>query len=270
MHKQNLHTHTTYCDGADSPEEVIICAMEKGFSSIGFSGHSYNHYSEFWAKVGDKTEEYKKDVLSLKEKYKGRFDVFLGLEVEDCSVIDDSDYDYLIGAVHYLNVDNTYKTFDGNANAVRNMINEYFGGDGMKYAKAYFRAVSKLPNKGNLDIVAHFDLITKHIDRENFFDITSKEYKNAAFEAIEAISGEIPFFEVNTGAIARGYRKTPYPMPDIIKELKRRGFGAVITSDCHDKNMLDCKFDDATELLKSCGYTEKYILTESGFSAVAL
>jgi len=34
--------------------------------------------------------------------------------------------------------------------------------------------------------------------------------------------------------------------------------------------MLDGKFDEATELLKSCGYTEKYILTESGFAAVAL
>ena len=36
---QNLHTHSTYCDGADTPEEMIETALEKGFTSIGFSGH---------------------------------------------------------------------------------------------------------------------------------------------------------------------------------------------------------------------------------------
>ena len=56
----------------------------------------------------------------------------------------------------------------------------------------------------------------------------------------------------------------------IIKELKRLGFGAVITSDCHDKTKLDYKFNEAAELLKSCGFKEKYILTDQGFAAVSL
>jgi hypothetical protein len=34
--------------------------------------------------------------------------------------------------------------------------------------------------------------------------------------------------------------------------------------------MIDYKFDEAAELLKSCGYTEKYVLTKQGFTAVAL
>lgn len=270
MYIQNLHTHSNFCDGADSPEEIVLCAIEKGFSSIGFSGHSFNPYSEFWSKVGDKTKEYKKEVLTLKEKYKDKLDVFLGLEVEDCYPVCDNDFDYLIGAVHFLDVGDTYVTFDRDANRVQEVINLYFGGNGMEFVKAYYRALGKLHTRGKFDIIAHFDLITKNYDKANFFDITSKEYKNAVFEALEELNGKIPFFEVNTGAIARGYRKTPYPMPDIIKELKRRGFGAVITSDCHNKNMLDYKFDDATELLKSCGYKEKYILTKQGFTAVAL
>ena len=27
-YKQNLHTHTTYCDGKDTPEEMILRAIE--------------------------------------------------------------------------------------------------------------------------------------------------------------------------------------------------------------------------------------------------
>ena len=38
---QNLHTHTTYCDGRDTPVEMIESAIAQGFDSIGFSGHSY-------------------------------------------------------------------------------------------------------------------------------------------------------------------------------------------------------------------------------------
>jgi len=118
--------------------------------------------------------------------------------------------------------------------------------------------------------VGHFDLIAKHSDSIKFFDEASKEYKSAAVEAAEALSGKIPFFEVNTGAIARGYRKNPYPSMFLLKELKRLGFGAVISSDCHDKRMLDCAFDDASELLKAAGFNERYILTEQGFKAIAL
>ena len=41
MYKQNLHIHTKYCDGKDTPEEMVIAACEKGFQSIGFSMHSF-------------------------------------------------------------------------------------------------------------------------------------------------------------------------------------------------------------------------------------
>ena len=130
--------------------------------------------------------------------------------------------------------------------------------------------LATLPEYGNFDILGHFDLITKHSDNVKFFDEDSEIYKNAALEAIEALSGKIHLFEVNTGAISRGYRKSPYPAPFIIKEMRRLGYGVVITSDCHDRNYLDCGFDDATELLKYCGFKERYILTPSGFRAVPL
>ena len=55
-----------------------------------------------------------------------------------------------------------------------------------------------------------------------------------------------------------------------MKELKRQGFKAIITSDCHASDNLACNFEQATEMLKICGFKEKYILTENGFKAVGL
>ena len=44
----------------------------------------------------------------------------------------------------------------------------------------------------------------------------------------------------------------------------------VISSDCHDKNYLDCHFREAEQLLWDCGYREKFVLTKEGFVPIAL
>lgn len=270
MYLQNLHTHTSFCDGAHSPEELVLTALDKGFSSIGFSDHSYTYYSHRYAILGDKTEEYKKEILRLKEKYKDQIKIYLGLEFDIYSGLDTSGYDYSIGSVHYIKRGDGYIDFDRNALLFDDVIKMYFCGFGMELVKAYYHTLATLPDYGKFDIIGHFDVITKHLETHNFFDVTSKKYLNYAFEAAEALKGKIPFFEVNTGAIAKGYRTTPYPSIPILKELNRLGFGAVITSDCHDKEMLDCHFNEAAELLKVCGFKEKYILTDNGFIPVSL
>ena len=40
----NFHTHTTFSDGKNTPEEVVISALEQGLCTIGFSDHAYTPY----------------------------------------------------------------------------------------------------------------------------------------------------------------------------------------------------------------------------------
>ena len=122
----------------------------------------------------------------------------------------------------------------------------------------------------DFDIIAHFDVLTKNNELSRFLDVDSKEYKALAFEALDALRGRIPFFEVNTGAMCRGYRKAPYPQMDILKELCRAGFGATISSDCHDNKYLDSYFEMAREVLTEAGFKSRYILTENGFCEVGI
>ncbi len=267
---QNLHTHTIYCDGKDTPEEMIKYARDKGFDSIGFSGHSHNSYSPYVKITAETTAKYKEKITALKAKYKGIFPIFLGLEVDMYSGIDLSGYDYLIGAMHYLKMGDRYLGFDTSAERVEKLINESFCGDGMRFAREYYRQLATLPQYGSFDIIAHFDIVAKNLDKISFFDEHSDEYIKAAVEAMTALKGKIPFFELNTGGIARGYRKMPYPSVPLLKELKRLGFGVVISSDCHDGRCLDCFFEEGRELLRECGFKERYILTESGFTAVEI
>jgi len=265
LYKQNLHQHSRYCDGADTPKEIIEHAIKNGFDSIGFSGHSYMYYAPDHSMSEDGTERYINEINSLKEEYRDRLEIYCGLEFDMYSRVDLSPYDYLIGSVHYLDIGGEKIGFDRSADEVGRIINTYFDGNGMEYAKAYYKALSELPLYGDFDILGHADLITKHCESHNFFDTDSKEYKDAAIEALESLAGRIPYFEVNTGAIARGYRSAPYPAPFMLDELKRLGFGALISSDCHDMRLIDCGFLQAEALLKKHGFNEIYVLKGGQF-----
>ena len=268
MHKQNLHTHTTYCDGFHTPEALLAAAVEKGFDSLGFSGHSYMHFAPNYSMSMIGTNDYIAHINKLKKE--SPIPIYLGLEFDRYSPVDFAPYDYIIGSVHNLIVNGEYVTFDRNAIVVKELLATYFQGDGLALAKAYYQTLATLPACGKIDIIGHFDIICKHAEHTCFFDRECKAYKGFVLEAVDALAGKIPFFEVNTGAMARGLRTTPYPDTFAVKALRQAGFGAVISSDCHDAAKLDFGFADAKKLLAACGFTEYYVRMESGFTAVPL
>jgi histidinol-phosphatase (PHP family) len=275
-HMQNLHTHTIYCDGVNTPEELIQEAMRKGFESIGFSGHSYmKREPREYSMTADSNLLYKRKINDLKTKYANGLQVFLGMEADFYSDADRSGYDYLIGSVHYVEKDGILLDFDRTdigrpADTVKYIIRDVYNGKGMDFIRDYYGTLARLPERGKTDIIGHFDLAVKTNGTLGFVDEDSAEYQYCAIEAAEKLAGKIGLFELNTGAVARGFRKIPYPAPFLLKELHRLGFGVVITSDCHRKENLNFYFKEAAELLKQSGFRERYILTENGFTAVEL
>ena len=270
-YKQCLHTHSVLCDGKDTLEQMVQTAIEKGFDSIGFSGHSFMEiYAEF-SMSEEKIALYKSEIARLQKVYGDRIRIFCGLEKDNYTNVSTEGFDYLIGSVHVMRYENDLLFVDWSAERTREQINDVFNGDGIAYAKHYFQAVADLPNYGSFDILAHFDLLTKFNEKEpDLMDTGDPRYRAAATAALESLVGKVKFFEVNTGAISRGYRTTPYPDPYIIKEMKRLGFCAIISSDCHDRNFLDCGYDEAKRLLKEAGFTEHYVLKDEGFVAIPL
>ena len=111
--KQNFsyHTHTVYSDGAKSPEEMILKAIDLGLDSIGISDHApIKGDPTNWNMKEDDLAQYFIDLKLLKEKYKDKIDVLLGLEIDYIPNIisAQSDYlqanlfDYHIGSVHFV------------------------------------------------------------------------------------------------------------------------------------------------------------------------
>ena len=80
MAPSNYHTHTCYCDGADTPEELILEAIRLGCPAIGFTGHSYTPFDLSYCMTLENTERYNEEIPRLKEKYKGKINVLFGIE----------------------------------------------------------------------------------------------------------------------------------------------------------------------------------------------
>ena len=82
--KQNLHTHSLFCDGKNSLEEMVKEAITQDFTSIGFSSHAYTAFpfDECGIKSKEKEKLYLDTLSSLKEKYRGIIKIYRGIELE--------------------------------------------------------------------------------------------------------------------------------------------------------------------------------------------
>ena len=80
--RSNLHTHTTFCDGKNTPEEMVEAAISFGLCSLGFSGHASLPFDdcESWCMMGDRLRGYRETVLALKQTYADRLEIALGIE----------------------------------------------------------------------------------------------------------------------------------------------------------------------------------------------
>ena len=265
---QNLHTHTTFCDGKNTCRELIERAIEIGFNSIGFSGHGYTPFDIKYSMSKDNTLHYIEEVKNLKKEYSGVIDVYLGIEYDLFSDSSLAPYDYVIGSVHYAkDKEGNYFTIDiKNTEQLVKTINEKFGGNPMALAKCYFEQVATLPKVlKRVDVVGHFDLITKSNDGKKIIDTSSEEYRKYAKMAIKELIGKVGAFEINTGAVARGLKKEPYPERWILEEICKLGGKVIISSDCHLAEKLDFYFEDAVKYAKQCGFNEIAYFDGKGF-----
>ena len=267
---QNLHSHSTYCDGTLTLEEMVCAAIEKGCGSFGFSGHSYAPYDVDCCMSKENTSRYIHEIRDLKEKYSDRIEIFLGIEQDYYAEKTQGGMDYVIGAVHYIGKPDELCCIDGGEERQKQACVKYYDGDYYKMAEAYFQTVSNVAKKTSADIVAHFDLITKYNIGGKLFDENHPLYVKAALTAMDEILKTCKLFEVNTGAMYKHGKPSPYPSEFLLKEINKRGGEVILTSDSHDAGSICHEFEKTQKMLKSCGFKNMKQLTVEGFVDVPL
>jgi len=267
---QNLHTHTTYVDGYVTAEEMILVALEKGGTSIGFSEHSHVSFDHDYSLKLDDIPKYVDEVNALKQKYEGQIEIFLGIEEDYYTDVMPSGLDYIIGSAHHIKYGDDFITVDAHEECLIEATNKYFGGDFYSLAELYFETIADIMNKTQADIIGHFDLLTKYNFNNKVFDETHPRYVEAAIESMKEILKKNKLFEINTGAMFRVEKPAQYPAGFLLKELLARGGEVILSSDTHNPKSLFFNFGDMIELIKSYGFKHIKRLTKDGFIDVKI
>ncbi|MDR0862917.1 MAG: histidinol-phosphatase HisJ family protein [Oscillospiraceae bacterium] len=271
MRLSNFHAHTTYADGANTAEEMVLAAIAKGLVEFGISEHG--HTSISWDDYNMTPESmplYFAEMRGLQAKYAGQIELFCGVEQDAYGDLPTDGADYIIGSTHFIESRGEFLIVDNGAAGQLESVNAHFGGDFIAFAEAYFAAEANIARITKCDIVGHFDLVNKNNERDRLFDTAHPRYRAAALTAMEEILKTCRLFEINTGAMYRVGRSEQYPQDWLLRELRARGGEVILSSDSHDCDSIGFRFAEMEELLRVCGFKSRKTLTRDGFIDIPL
>lgn len=251
--KANYHTHTTWCDGKDSPETVVLSAVAKGFEAIGFSSHAMLPKPILdWVLTPEKSLRYAAEIRDLASRYSGRIRVLCGVEADysaGSASPDRSSYaamkpDYIIGSIHFVTApDGALVCVDKSPQSLAEGVRDHFGGSVEAYIRAYFAQQREMVGRFDFDIAGHLDLVRKFNTKHPYFDESAAWYCEELEKTADAVAASGKIVEVNTGAISRGWMDDAYPSAAFRALLRERGVKFILSADAHSAETIDCAFD---------------------------
>lgn len=246
---KDYHTHTNFCDGKDSPEDMVKAAMEKGMAEIGILTHAYMDFDQSYCIKKERIGEFQAEIARLKAIYGDKISILCGVEQDVLSFEPTTGFDYVIASAHYVKKGNEYCVIDESREKLCSAVNAHFGGDYYAFAEQYYKTIAQAAKNTNPTIIGHFDLISKFNESECLFSESDSRYIKSWQYALDAL---LPYgipFEINTGAIARGCRTKPYPNNAMIDYIVAHGGKLLLSSDSHCKENLCFEFEKWSGLL---------------------
>jgi histidinol-phosphatase (PHP family) len=263
----NYHTHSSYCDGKATPREMVEFAVAHGFTALGFTGHCPLPFKNTFS-ITD-YEGYCNEVRALKEEYKNRIQILLGLEMdyvpgmlEDFTpLIEQGGLEYTVGSVHLIPASNTPQGdedlwfIDGPKwERYDEGLFRLFDGDIRRAVRAYFHQQNAMLEKNRPTVVGHPDKIVMH-NRDRYFTEDESWYRDLALETVHLIRELGLICEINTRGIYKGRHADYYPGKWIIQEMKALRIPVVVSTDAHAPEDL-LRTEGAYEYLKEIGYRD--------------
>ncbi|NNC90236.1 MAG: histidinol-phosphatase [Akkermansiaceae bacterium] len=261
----DYHSHTPLCRHAEgTPGEYVEAAVAAGLLEYGISDHAPTPEPfDDWRMAAEELPQYLDWIAEAREHAAGRLPVRAGLECDwlpGCGpwieeLAGRSDWDYLIGSVHYLGGD---WDFDN-----PKWLGRWAETDVEEAWSRYWETYAAMASSGLFDILGHPDLIKKFGfrpggDLARFYD--------PAVEAIAASGGAI---ELNTA----GWHKPcgeQYPSAGFLRRAAAAGIPLVISSDAHAPGELGRDFDKGVALALESGFRETVLFAGRGRRVTAL
>jgi histidinol-phosphatase (PHP family) len=222
----DLHTHSRFSDGSDM-EEMIASATDAGCAGIGISDHCITFHDQFGRRdrydLIETYERRRERIEAFREEYEIQlFDAVEvsyapGREAEIASFLEEAEFDYAIGAVHFSG------EYDYTSRGSYSALTD----DEKRVAvDAYYESLTRLIESELFEVVAHLDLPERV---ESLRGLSTEDHYRGVAEAFVR-SRSIP--ELNAGRVFGSLGRI-HPNPDVLEMFSERGIRFVTGSDSH-------------------------------------
>jgi len=250
----HLHSHHSG-DSEASMESMIERGIALGLNTMCFTEHNDFDYPD--SPDGEpgsifllNADSYLYELIQMKEKYAGKikllFGVELGLQPEcvraNAVFAKNYDFDFIIGSSHVVHGKDPYYPCFFEGRTEEEAYREYFA--------SILENVKKFQN---FDVCGHLDYVVRYGPNrdENYgYD----KYKDVIDPILTALMDKEKGLEINTAGLRHGM-KDANPCRDVLKRYRELG-GELITvgSDAHKPEDVAMHFDQASQILKDCGF----------------
>lgn len=249
----HLHSHHSG-DSQASMEEMIQQGIGMGFKTLCFTEHNDFGYPGAPNEPDNlfllNADSYLYELLGLKEKYAGQINVLFGVELglqpevarENAVFARSHEYDFIIASSHICMGRDPYYPdfFEGRSD--EEAYREYFQSE-----------LDNIKKFSNFDVYGHLDYVVRYGAARDK-DYSYARYSDILDAILKLLLENEKGLELNTGGFRRGL-KDFHPCRDILKRYRELG-GEIITvgSDAHEPAHMGFAFEQATEVLKDCGF----------------
>ena len=257
----DYHVHTYRCGHAGGEtRDFVLRAIDRGLSEIGLTDHIPLYFlppAERDPRLAMKEEQfdgYLEEVLGLKEEFRDRIPVRLGLEADYREGHEEelsrwlarADWDLVLGSVHWV----AGGWIDAPGCSAR------FEKEGTEVLyDEYYRLLAKAARSRFFDVLTHFDLPKKFGNRP-------REPREAAErEAIAAAKEGGCAVEISSAGLRKPVGE-PYPEARLLERIAAAGIPVTFSSDSHAPAEVGWGYDRTLEHARRCG-VRQFVTFES-------
>ncbi|MFC5702959.1 histidinol-phosphatase [Cohnella faecalis] len=253
--KFDLHTHHDRCGHASgSIEDYIKAAIDAGMTILGISDHSpyfareEDHAQPYIAMAKSEFPRYVDEVLRLKERYKDKIEILLGVESDFFPEHIDKyraeyekyPFDYIIGSVHQTRGVSIFNRNRWKGLNARQQTDEKMH---------YYELIRQSVHTGLFQVLGHIDAMKGYYPA--FQDIAGAEAEIDA--ALQAVAEHDIAIEINTSGKTKDVGGW-YPSDAMLERALHFGVDVTFGSDAHIPDRVGDEWELVRRRLKEIGF----------------
>lgn len=253
----NLHSHTQFCDGRASMEDMAAAARRRGMKIWGISPHAPICVDSPCNMLREDVGDYISEADRLKEFYAGEMKILTGMEVDyvgrdfgaHIDYFQKLPLDYRIGSVHFVpNQDGIYLDCDGKFERFDSYLRDGFENDLRYVVEKFFEQTLEMIELGGFEILGHFDKIAGNAAMKDPGIENTSWYEALVDDVIRHASWAGIAVEINTKSLFDKNRF--FPAERWWRKMKEAGLPLVINSDAHYPEKVNLGREEAFKRLR--------------------